>query len=141
MLQKNAEDKIKPVPVEPGGIAVSMPLVVLVNGGSASASEIVAGALQDAKRAALVGDTTFGTGTVLYQFKLSDGAALLLAVEEWLTPKGHVIWHKGIVPDFMISLAADTVPLFPDAEQSLSDAQWREIPDKQLEKAVELLGR
>ncbi len=90
-----------------------MPLVVLVNVGSASAAEVVAGALHDAHRALLVGETTFGTGTVLKEFPLSDGSALLLAVEEWLTPAGHTIWHRGIIPDVEVSLPQTASPLLP----------------------------
>ena len=141
LLEKNAEGKIHPIPVQPGGIEVSMPLVVLVNNGSASASEIVAGALQDAKRATIVGETTFGTGTVLSEFKLSDGSALLLAVEEWLTPAGHIIWHKGITPDAVISLPAGANPVFPESDKYRPGIQWREIPDKQLVQAIEILNR
>jgi carboxyl-terminal processing protease len=139
LLEKNAEGKIKPIPAQSGGIAAGIPLVVLVNRGSASASEIVTGALQDAKRATVVGETTFGTGTVLSEFRLSDGSALLLAVEEWLTPKGHMIWHKGIVPDVVISLPETTSPIFPESEQTLSSTRWREIPDSQLVQAIKLL--
>ena len=74
-----------------GGLAPDIPLVVLVNTGTGSAAEILSGALQDARRAQLIGEKTFGTGTVLKQFPLHDGSALLLAIQEWLTPKGRVI--------------------------------------------------
>jgi carboxyl-terminal processing protease len=78
--EKNAQGRITPVPVKPKGMATDLPMVVLINGGTASAAEITAGALQDAHRATLVGETTFGTGTVLNEFHLSDGSALLLAI-------------------------------------------------------------
>ena len=91
--------------------------MVLVNQGTASAAEIVAGALHDAGRARLVGETTFGTGTVLEQFSLSDGSAMLLATQEWLTPSGKTIWHVGLTPDEVVSLATDVTPLFPGLEQ------------------------
>ncbi len=138
LLDKNADGRVQPIAVKSGGIDVNSPLVVLINGGSASASEIVAGALQDAKRAMLVGETTFGTGTVLSEFKLSDGSALLLAVGEWLTPKGQVIWHKGIVPDIEVSMPADALPVFPESEKGLSP-DWQKIPDPQLVEAIKLL--
>ena len=57
-----------------------------------------------------IDNETFGTGTVLNQFGLSDGSALLLATQEWLTPAGRVIWHKGIAPDVQVSLPANTAP-------------------------------
>ena len=102
LLEKNALGKIKPVPVRSGGVATSLPLVVLINGGTSSGAEIVAGAFRDAHRAKLVGEKTFGTGTVLETFSLSDGSAMMLAIEEWLTPAGHVIWHHGISPDVVV---------------------------------------
>ncbi len=105
LLVKNAKGHIRPVAVKPGGMVTNVPMVVLVNQGSASASEIVAGALRDRHRAPLVGETTFGTGTVLGEFRLADGSALLLAVEEWLTPDGHSFWHKGISPEIPGRLA------------------------------------
>jgi carboxyl-terminal processing protease len=129
---KNADGKTKDVAVQRGGLATKIPMVVLVNEGSASAAEIVAGALQDAHRGVLVGEKTFGTGTVLEEFPLYDGSALLLAVEEWLTPKGHVIWHKGITPDQSVVLAPDKLPNFPNDGQAPDE-------DPQLKRAVQLL--
>ncbi len=140
LLVKNAQGDTKPIAVVPGGMATGIPMAVLVNGGTASASEIVAGALQDAKRAPIVGETTFGTGTVLSRFNLSDGSALLLAIEEWLTPEGHVIWHKGVVPDVVVALPANATLLFPESEADLSSSQLRETADLQLLRAMELLG-
>jgi carboxyl-terminal processing protease len=139
LLEKNAGGAQKPVPVKPGGEAAEIPMVVLVNGGSASGAEIVAGALQDAHRAPLVGEATFGTGTVLSEFKLSDGSALLLAIEEWLTPAGHVIWHKGITPDIVVALAAGASPVFPETERTTNAEQINHSGDAQLLRALELL--
>jgi carboxyl-terminal processing protease len=113
---------------------------VLVNQGTASAAEIVAGALQDAHRAAVVGETTFGTGTVLKEFPLSDGSALLLAIEEWLTPAGRVIWHQGIAPDVVVALRPDVAPLHPDAERAMTPVQLQASGDAQLQRAVDLLN-
>ena len=122
-----------------GGTGLDIPLVVLINQGSASASEIVAGALQDNGRAQLVGETTFGTGTVLKEFGLSDGSALLLATERWLTPSGRVIWHEGIVPDTAVPLALDTPLLRPEAERQLTADDLQNSEDAQLLQALQLL--
>jgi carboxyl-terminal processing protease len=139
LLEKSADGRITSVAVEKGGMAPSIPMVVLLNGGTASAAEIVAGALQDHRRARLVGLTTFGTGTVLEQFPLSDGSALLLAVQEWLTPNGSQIWHKGISPDFAVSLSEGVAPLFPEEEQGMTLQQLKASRDTQLLKALELV--
>jgi carboxyl-terminal processing protease len=141
LLEKSADGRITSVAVEKGGLAPSIPMVVLMNGGTASAAEIVAGALQDHRRAKLVGTTTFGTGTVLQQFPLSDGSALLLAVQEWLTPDGSQIWHKGIPPNFVVSLPEGVAPLFPEEEQGLTLQQLKASRDTQLLKAQELVAR
>lgn len=139
LLEKDAQGLVTHVTVRPGGTATQLPMVVLVNNGSASAAEIVAGALQDAHRASLVGETTFGTGTVLNEFSLSDGSALMLAIEEWLTPSGRVIWHKGIVPDQTVSLPAETTVLTPEAERSMAEAQFQASGDQQLLQSLHLL--
>lgn len=139
VLQKDSKGNIKQIPVESGGIATTIPMVVLINQGTASGSEIVAGALKDANRATLVGEKTFGTGTVLQEFRLTDGSAVLIAIAEWLTPAGHVIWHKGIQPDVKVSLPVDVTPLYPEKEKGMSPAQLQVRKDTQLLKAVELL--
>jgi carboxyl-terminal processing protease len=139
LLEKDADGRITSQAVEKGGLARSIPMVVLMNNGTASAAEIVAGALQDHGRASLVGLTTFGTGTVLEKFPLSDGSALLLAVQEWLTPNGNQIWHKGIPPDFVVSLSEGVAPLFPEEEQGMTLQQLKASRDTQLLKALELV--
>jgi carboxyl-terminal processing protease len=141
VLEKNSKNQITAVPVEKGGAALRLPMVALVNSGTASAAEIVAGALQDHERAVLVGTKTFGTGTVLEKFPLSDGSALLLAVEEWLTPDGHTIWHKGIVPTVVVTLPEGITLLLPLEERSMTPHQLEESKDLQLLKALALVTR
>jgi carboxyl-terminal processing protease len=140
LLEKDAQGNVTHVAVESGGVATNIPLVVLINYGSASASEIVAGALQDAGRAKLVGETTFGTGTVLNTFSLSDGSAMLLATSEWLTPKGRVIWHQGIQPDEKVSLPTGVAPLTPSVLKTETPSDLQASGDLQLQRAVELLS-
>jgi carboxyl-terminal processing protease len=139
LREKNAKGQVKDIPVEKGGVALHIPMVCLVNGGTASAAEIVAGALKDHHRARLVGTKTFGTGTVLQEFPLSDGSALLLAIREWLTPDGKTIWHKGIVPDLAVPLTAGVSPLTPLEERGMTARQMRQSKDKQLLDAIGLL--
>jgi len=139
LLAKNARGQERPVPVKPGGVATAIPLVVLVNQGTASGAEIMAGALKDAHRGLLVGETTFGTGTLLTQFNLADGSALLLAVEEWLTPSGSVIWHKGITPNIVTALAAGVSPDFPEGESEMTAKQLEDSGDAQLLRGMTLL--
>jgi carboxyl-terminal processing protease len=115
----------------------SLPMVVLVDHNSASASEIVAGALQDSKRATVVGQSTFGTGTVLQPFKLPDGSAILLGTAYWLTPNGHKIFGKGITPDQQIALAAGVEPLDPSTLAAMTAAQLNSSGDAELLAAVQ----
>jgi carboxyl-terminal processing protease len=92
---------------EATGAARDMPLVVLVNGGTASASEIVAGAIQDKGRGVLVGVKTYGKGSVQNVIPLSDGSSLHVTVAEWLTPNGRQITGKGLQPDVVVDLTSD----------------------------------
>jgi len=141
LQEKDAHGLVRPVPLEPGVKKNSLPLVVLVNARTASAAEIVAGALQDASRATIVGEKTFGAGTVLKTIPLSDGSALQLAVLEWLTPKGRVIWHKGITPDVMASLPAGAYPVVPMANRSITSEELRRSNDRQLLQAIDVLQK
>jgi carboxyl-terminal processing protease len=138
-IMKDAQGQETPVAVKPGGIAPDIPVCVLIDEGTASSAEILAGALQDHHRAKLVGTHTFGTGTVLEPFPLSDGSAVLLAVAEWLTPNGRSFWHKGIPPDIVVPLPPDATVLLPEAEGNLDASALKNSTDKQLLKAIEVL--
>ncbi len=93
--------------VKPGGLATNIPLIVLVNGGSASASEIVAGALQDSGRAKLAGSQTFGKASVQNIIRLEDGGAIKVTVAHYYTPNGQMISGKGLTPDYPSDLKND----------------------------------
>ena len=139
-VERNAQGETTDHPVSPGGVATDLPLVVLVDGNTASAAEIVSGALQDAGRAKVVGETTFGTGTVLGEFDLSDGSALRVGTVEWLTPKGRRIWHEGIAPDVSIVMPSGVQPLSPDDVARLTGPSIATMKDTQLAKALELVS-
>ena len=104
------------------GTFTNVPIVVLINKGSASASEIVAGALRDNNRAKLVGETSFGKGTIQEAEDLGGGAGLHVTIAKWLTPKGTWVNGTGLKPDFIVT------PNLKDPSQ-----------DTQLEKAIEVL--
>jgi carboxyl-terminal processing protease len=136
---QDAQGKITPIPVSPNGPVNNLPMVVLVNNGTASAAEIVTAALKDSGRATVIGETTFGTGTVLNEFPLSDGSALFLATEEWLTPNGKTIWHQGITPSMVVQLPADATQIAPDMIQQMTTAQVQASGDAQFLKGMSVL--
>jgi carboxyl-terminal processing protease len=116
-----------------------LPMTVLVNGGTASAAEIVSGALQDRGRAKVIGQNTFGTGTALVGYSLTDGSEVVLGVSEWLTPSGKSIWHTGLTPDTVVTLATGVAPLLPEAIKGMTAAQLQASGDTQLLDAINLL--
>ncbi|HEY7024918.1 MAG TPA: S41 family peptidase [Candidatus Limnocylindrales bacterium] len=120
--------------------STDVPMVVLIDNNTASSAEIMSGAIQAAGRAQLVGQTTFGTGTVLLPFTLSDGSVIRLAVQRWLTPTGELIFGKGITPDVEVALGPNDVPIEPNDLKDMSPDQLSSITDVQLLKAIELLG-
>ena len=127
------------IPVTAGGTATSIPMVVLANGNTASAAEIVTGCIQDAGRAQVVGQKTFGTGTVLGRFELADGSVLRIGTERWLTRNGRPIWHEGLDPDVIVALGTNVSPLTPNDVDGMSAAQVAASGDAQLLKALDLL--
>lgn len=140
LIQEDADGKRQIFEVEPGGIATDIPLVVMINRGSASAAEIFAGAIQDNQRGTVVGETTFGTGTVLRPFDLEDGSALLLGTSQWLTPNGRLIRKQGVDPDTVVELPVGADFMTPTGLEEVTAAELAEIEDVQLLKALELLN-
>lgn len=124
VVQQQGRDTTETFSVDRRGRLTDIPLVVLVNGGSASASEITAGAIQDHKRAQIVGEKTFGKGTVQEVQELRDGSSLHVTVAKWLLPSGRSIDKDGVTPDVEVTDNPDT-----------SDV------DEQLDRAVEVLLR
>ena len=138
--QRDRAGKITPITVKPGAKLTDLPLVVLIDTGTASAAEIVAGALQDAGRATLVGQTSFGTGTVLAQYKLTDGSVLLIGTLEWLTRDGRQIWHHGIVPDLALTSDATDKLVTPSELSNLDAAGLASSGDASLLRALTQLA-
>jgi carboxyl-terminal processing protease len=125
MIERYGDGREEVFEAEPGGLATELPLVVLIDGGSASASEIVAGALQDRGRATLVGETSFGKGSVQEWIPLAgDAGAIRVTVARWLTPNGRQIEEVGLTPDVVVAI---------------TEEDFQADRDPQLERAVEVL--
>jgi carboxyl-terminal processing protease len=124
VIEKFADDHRVTHTASGGSELLGMPTVVLINAGSASASEILSGALKDYGVATLVGEKSFGKGSVQEVRDLPDGSALKMTVAEWLTPKGNSINELGIEPDVVVARTYE---------------QFTKNQDPQLDKAVEIL--
>ena len=125
--QEFADGNVEPLAADHEGKLLKIPLTVLVNAGSASASEIFAGAIQDANRAKIVGEKTFGKGTVQDVVDFAGGSGLHITIAKWLTPRGKSISAVGITPDFIIE--------FPQQDQE------EQKEDPQLDKALEIISK
>jgi carboxyl-terminal processing protease len=90
------------------GLLTNMPVVVLINKGSASASEILAGAMRDLKQSKLIGETSFGKGTIQEPINLDSGTRLHITIAKWLTPNGTWVHEKGLTPDIEVKDNAET---------------------------------
>lgn len=139
LQEEDADGRRRVYRVQRGGVATDIPMVVLINGGTASSSEIMAGALQDYDRAEVVGQTSFGTGTVLEPFMLEDGSALLLGTRQWLTAEGRRIRNNGIEPDHVVELKITADLLSADELEEITVDELLDSEDLQLLKALELL--
>lgn len=135
-LRKDASGDRERIRVSGGAEPTDAPLAVLVNNGSASSSEILAGAFRDNKRAPVIGTTTFGTGTVLKEFTLEDDSSILLGIAEWLTPDGDFIRESGIDPGIKVKLGKDAEPVSPTDAKDLSREEILDR-DAQLRRAFE----
>jgi len=139
-VQRDGDGNEEEAVVPGGNEPLDASLVVLVNKGTASSAEILAGALRDNGRAKVVGRATFGAGTVLEERPLRDGSAILLAVAEWLTPNGDAIRGSGIEPDIKAGLEKGQQPRTPDELRGLPEEEVFE-EDAQLERAFGVLRR
>jgi len=124
LIERWSDGREKSFEAHPGDVGEDVPLVVLVDRGSASAAEIVAGALQDRERAVLIGELTFGKGSVQRPFTLSDGSELRVTAALWFTPNDRAIHGDGLAPDIEVPWPEEEVE--PDV-------------DPQLERAVEYI--
>ena len=121
VIEERADGTRNEFKVEKIGLLINIPVVVLINEGSASASEILAGALKDIKGVSLVGEKTFGKGTIQEPLQLEGGSGLHITIARWITPSGFWVNEKGLEPDVAVEDDPDTAA------------------DEQLEKAIELL--
>jgi carboxyl-terminal processing protease len=129
---------------DPSKDITTLPLVVLVNKGTAGPAEIVAAAVLDNARGDVVGDKTFGDGSVQKLIELPDGGALILSVAKYYSPEGKAIQDAAVTPNIVVADANDDLPV-PDEDENAapSDVEKKAAPqrDDQLQKAIEILNK
>jgi carboxyl-terminal processing protease len=134
--EKERDGKTNPIlTVGRTGQWLDLALVVLIDGQSASGAEVLAAGLRENDRAELIGDTTFGTGTVLSTFPQDDGSSIVLGTAFWLTPDGEHVWQHGVDPDEVVTLPPDAFPSRPEDDPELTTAELDKSPDVQLKAA------
>jgi carboxyl-terminal processing protease len=139
-LERARDEAPVDVSVDPGrAVDADIPVVVLADYGTASSGEILAAALRDNGRAIIVGEQTFGTGTILNTLRLSDGSALRLGVREWLTPSGERVFRTGVTPDERVPLPPGAIRLGPADLLALTAADFEAADDVQLRRAVRMV--
>ena len=138
--EKERDQEARPIKtVGRTGAWLDLALVVLIDDDSASGAEVLAAALRDNGRAQLVGETTFGTGTVLTTFPQDDGSSVVLATAFWLTPDGDLVWKEGVEPDQFVTLARDAFPSRPEDDPELTENELEGSTDAQLRAAFDTL--
>jgi carboxyl-terminal processing protease len=139
--EKERDQEARPIQtVGRTGSWLDLALVVLIDDDSASGAEVLAAALRDNGRAQLVGETTFGTGTVLTTFPQDDGSSVVLATAFWLTPDGDHVWKEGVEPDEFVTLARDAFPSRPEDDPELTERELEGSADAQLRAAYDALA-
>jgi carboxyl-terminal processing protease len=125
VIQEDSRGRAREESARPGGHWLDLPVILLVNRGSASASEILAGAIRDHDRGLLVGDTTFGKGSVQNVHTLSDESQLRVTVAVWRTPDGNLIHKQGIEPDVAIEITKEDreADRDPQLERAIAEAE------------------
>lgn len=137
--EKDSKGKVTDYPTKDGGIALDTPLTVLVNRGSASAAEILAAGLRDNHRAEIIGQTTFGTGTVLIPTPLKDGSLVVIGSYLWMSPDGTVAWHVGVKPDDEVLLPYGVLSLQAEDGKTYDQQDIDTSQDDQVEAGLEVL--
>jgi carboxyl-terminal processing protease len=127
LVERHADGSEKSFTGQAGSEAGNAPLTVIVDGGTASASEILAGALQDYGRAKLVGEKTFGKGSVQLVYELSDQSSLHVTNAQWFTPNRHQISGQGLMPNVVIQPGSDPLPQALAVLQQMADVQTAHI--------------
>ncbi len=149
LLEQDSTGQRTPIPVYGNPIDTTSPMVVLTNRYTESSAEIVTAALKENNRATVIGETTFGTGTILEQINLADGSALSLGTLEWLTPEGHFVRQTpgdpnsgGVQPN--IEIHQDPKEILTASQENLSNMSQRQLlnsGDAQLAEAIQYLNK
>ena len=142
-LQGQKYDKVT-YTADPQKKITDLPMVVLVNRGTAGAAELVAAAIQDNQRGDILGDKTFGEGSIQKLIEVPDGSALILSVAKYYTPNGKIIQDTGVTPNILVA-STDDIAVITDDDDNTTTTEEPQKPqpkdDEQLRRAIEVLGK